>query len=193
MSSQAYTKAHQAHCKGGSKEACEKRRRSFLSRDCDRQTTSVFGGDVEISAYALTRNIKCRVWELVEGRIHPHKEEFACTTSAVGNAHFLFSRTPDPEKHGEFLRNGHFDLLLPEENLPQGLRELEQFRPPEHPPLFRVPCPKNGHCLFYAMAFLDDLLSLTLTEEIGAVISEDEEHLLATSSASESSSDASYP
>ena len=81
---------------------------------------------------------------------------------------------------------------FPEENLPQGLRELEQFRPPEHPPLFRVPCPKNGHCLFYAMAFLDDLLSLTLTEEIGAVISEDEEHLLATSSASESSSDASY-
>ena len=191
VSSQAYAKAYQAHCKGGSNEACEKRRESFLSKHCDRKTTSVFGGDVEISAYALTRNFICRVWELVEGAIHPSQEEFACTATATRSAHFLFSRTPNPEKHGEFLRSGHFDLLLPAENLPQGLKELEQFWPEHHPPLFRVPCPKNGHCLFYAMAFLDNLLSPSIAGERGDV-SEDEWHLLATSSASESSSDGPY-
>ena len=191
VSSQAYTKAYQTHYKGGSEEACEKRRESFLSKDCDRSTTSVFGGDVEISAYALTRNFACQVWELAEDGIHPYPEKFACPTSAAKTAHFLFSRTPNPKKQGEFLRNGHFDLLLPEENLPQGHGELEQFWPEHHPPLFRVPCPKNGHCLFYAMAFLDDLLSPTMAEEIEDV-SEDEGLLVATSSTSGSSSDASY-
>lgn len=188
VNSQAYTKAFQTHSQGGS---CEKRRDSFLSIK-QNQTTSIFGGDVEISAYALTRNFICHVWELKDGSIFPYPETFARTDSATQNAHFLFSRTPHPEQRGEFLRNGHFDLLLPQENLPQGLENLEKLCPPNSPPLYRVPCPKNGHCLFFGMAFLDDLLTPTISDVVGDEISEDEEHVIGTSTATEPSTDSSF-
>jgi hypothetical protein len=191
VNSQAYTKAFHTHCQGGTTDAINRRRSDFLSQECKRRTTSIFGGDVEISAYALTRNFVCRVWELQGDTIRPNEEKFACTTSATRGAHFLFSRTPNPEQRGEFLRNGHFDLLLPEEIVPQGLGSLQKFCPPNHPPLFRVPCPGNGHCLFFAMSFLDDLMTPTIVDADADAISEDERHIV-DSSPSGSSSESSY-
>lgn len=192
VSSQEYTKAFQTHSQAGTKEKVEERRASFLSKDCEGSTTSTFGGDVEISAYALTRNLACRVWVLQNGTIHPHQEVFACTGSAKKDAHFLFSRSANPEKSGEFLRNGHFDLLLPEEDLPQGLSNLQKFCPQNSPPLFRVPCPQNGHCLFAAMAFLDNLLTPSIVDGDQGEISDDEVHILELSTESDLSSDSTF-
>jgi hypothetical protein len=194
VTSQTYLKAFQTHYHGGSVEACKARKDSFLSEECGRDTTSIFAGDVEVSAYALARHVKCRVWELRGDDIHPHGEEFACTDAPKKEVHFLFSQSPDPERPGESLRCGHFDLLLPEEDLPQGRGSLRKFCPQNAPPLFQVPCPKNGHCLFFAMAFLDELLAPTVVKEAQGSVTDEELAFLAESSESDasSSSDATF-
>ena len=187
VNTQAYNKAYRHHFPGSSDAAFQTRKKSFLSPTASGPTTSTFGGDVELSAYALTRNVVCRVWEPLGDSIQPMQEEFAHTESAHKGIHFLYTRKANPADPGELLRCGHFDLLLPEEDLPQEdpakSRPLQKFCPEGSPPLYRVPCPDNGHCLFFAMLYLDTLLKPTISEDV-TEISDDEKFIIGTSSES---------
>ena len=152
----------------------EARKESFLHKDVDRLTTSTFGGDVEISAFALTRDFICNVWIPKGDTITLSDFEFARTQSAHKHVHFLFKQSQNPEKPGEPLRCGHFDVLLPIDDLPSFPAHTPRLKTDQGTELALIRCPDNGHCLFYAMTFLDQLYSPEIVDDVTESATENE-------------------